>query len=120
MPLLQGLRGGLTWRCAAPFPTATSIISPICHACGACYVDCQFSPPHEFDVNVPQTLAIARAESYAAYAWPRAFAGLFARNGVVINLIAALSVAAFIFGFAAVHDRQVLFGIHTGAARSTD
>jgi citrate/tricarballylate utilization protein len=89
-------------------------LANLCHACGACYVDCQFSPPHEFDVNVPKTLAIARAESYAAYAWPRAFAGVFARNGIVISLVAALSVAAFIFGFAAVHDRQVLFGVHTG------
>jgi citrate/tricarballylate utilization protein len=89
-------------------------LANLCHACGACYVDCQFSPPHEFDVNVPKTLAIARAESYAAYAWPRVFAGVFARNGLVISLVAALSVAAFIFGFAAVHDRQVLFGVHTG------
>ncbi len=86
----------------------------LCHGCGACYTDCQFSPPHEFNVNVPRTLAIARADSYAAYAWPRAFSGLFARNGLSISIIAALSVAAFIFGFAAFHDRQVLFGIHTG------
>src|SRR5229473_866047 len=86
----------------------------LCHACGACYTDCQFSPPHEFNVNVPQTLAIARADSYAAYAWPRGFSGVFARNGLAISIIAALSVAAFIFGFAAFNDRQVLFGIHTG------
>ncbi len=33
-----------------------------------------------------KTLAIARAESYAAYAWPRAFSGLFARNGLAISL----------------------------------
>jgi len=89
-------------------------LANLCHGCGACYSDCQFSPPHEFDVNVPQTLAIARAESYAAYAWPRAFAGLFARNGLVISVIAAASVAAFIFGFAAVNDRAVLYGVHTG------
>ena len=89
-------------------------LANLCHGCGACYTDCQFSPPHEFNVNVPQTLAIARNDSYAAYAWPRAFAGAFARNGLVISLIAALSVAAFIFGFAAFHDRQVLFGVHTG------
>ena len=89
-------------------------LANLCHACGACYVDCQFSPPHEFNVNVPKTLAIARTDSYAAYAWPRAFAGVFARNGLAISIIAALSVAAFIFGFAAVHDHQVLFGIHTG------
>jgi citrate/tricarballylate utilization protein len=86
----------------------------LCHGCGACYTDCQFSPPHEFNVNVPQTLAIARADSYAAYAWPRAFAGIFARNGLVISLISAFSVAAFIFGFAAWHDSKVLFGIHAG------
>src|SRR5205807_5523102 len=64
--------------------------------------------------NVPQTLAVARAESYAAYVRPRAFAGTFARNGLVISLVAALSVAAFILGFAAFNDRQILFGVHTG------
>jgi citrate/tricarballylate utilization protein len=89
-------------------------LANLCHACGACYVDCQFSPPHEFNVNVPKTLAIARAESYAAYAWPRALSGLFARNGLVISVIAALSVAAFIFGFAAWNDRSLLYGAHTG------
>jgi citrate/tricarballylate utilization protein len=86
----------------------------LCHACGACYTDCQFSPPHEYNVNVPKTLAIARADSWAAYAWPRAASGLFANNGLAIAIIAALSVAAFIFGFAAFNDHQVLTGIHTG------
>jgi citrate/tricarballylate utilization protein len=86
----------------------------LCHACGACYTDCQFSPPHEFNVNVPKTLAAARAESWAAYAWPRALSGLFVRNGLAISLIAAISVAAFIFGFAALTDPGVLTGIHTG------
>jgi citrate/tricarballylate utilization protein len=89
-------------------------LANLCHSCGACYTDCQFSPPHEYNVNVPQNLAIARAESYAAYAWPRAFSGLFKRNGLVISVIAAVSVAAFIFGFAAFNDPQVLYGIHTG------
>ena len=32
-------------------------LANLCHACGACYTDCQFSPPHEYNVNVPQTLA---------------------------------------------------------------
>ncbi len=88
-------------------------LANLCHACGACYVDCQFSPPHEFDVNVPRTFAIARAESYAAYVWPRALSGVFTRNGLVISMVAALSIAAFIFGFAAFNDRHVLFGVHT-------
>ena len=89
-------------------------LANLCHGCGACYTDCQFSPPHQFNVNVPKTLAVARAESYAAYAWPRAFAGAFARNGLIISLIAALSMAVFILGFAAFNDRQILLGVQTG------
>lgn len=89
-------------------------LANLCHSCGACYVDCQFSPPHEFNVNVPRTLAIARAESYAAYAWPQALSGLFARNGLFLSIVTALSVAAFILGFAAVNDPDVLYGKHSG------
>jgi citrate/tricarballylate utilization protein len=89
-------------------------LANLCHSCGACYVDCQFSPPHEFDVNVPRVLAQVRAESYAAYTWPRALAPMFARNGLIVSLVAALCVAAFILGFAAWHDSRVLFGTHVG------
>ncbi len=89
-------------------------LANLCHACGACYVDCQFSPPHEFNVNVPRVLAEVRANSYAAYAWPGFLAPLFARNGVVVTWTAALSVAAFIAGFIGWHDPRVLFGVHQG------
>jgi citrate/tricarballylate utilization protein len=89
-------------------------LANLCHGCGACYYDCQFAPPHEFDVNLPKSLAQVRADSYRTYAWPRAFSGLFARNGLWIGLIAALSVAAFILGFVAYRDPAVVFGVHTG------
>ncbi len=89
-------------------------LANLCHACGACYVDCQFAPPHEFDVNVPRTLAVVRAHSYQAYAWPRALAPLLARNGLAVSLILALSVAVFLALFIGWHDPAVLFAIHTG------
>src|SRR4051794_3814150 len=89
-------------------------IANLCHGCGACYYDCQFSPPHEFNVNVPKNLAQVRAESYHAYVWPRALAGTFERNGLWIGIVAALSVAAFVLGFIAYHDRSILFGVHSG------
>ena len=89
-------------------------LANLCHSCGACYVDCQFSPPHEFDVNVPRVLAELRGDSYAAYTWPRAFAPIFARNGLAISVMASLSVAAFILAFTAWHDAAVIFGTHTG------
>ncbi len=84
-------------------------LANLCHGCGACYFDCQFSPPHEFNVNVPRVLAEARADSYAAYTWPRALAPMFAKNGVAIAIVAAVCVAAFVLGFVGWQDRSVLF-----------
>lgn len=89
-------------------------LANLCHNCGACYYDCQFSPPHEFKVHVPATLAEVRTQSYAHYAWPRAFAGVFARNGLFIAVVLALAVTVFIAGFVAWTDPAVLFGVHTG------
>ncbi len=89
-------------------------LANLCHGCGACYVDCQFTDPHDFNVNVPRVLGEVRAESYAAYAWPPQLRPLFERNGLAVALIASLSVAAFILGFVGIHDRSVLFGSHSG------
>ena len=89
-------------------------LANLCHGCGACYYDCQFSPPHDFNVNVPKVLAEVRADSYATYAWPPACAGLFQRNGLAVSVIAALSVAAFIGGFMAFNNPTVMFGVQTG------
>lgn len=90
-------------------------LANLCHGCGACYIDCQFSPPHQFDVNVPKALAKVRAESYAAYAWPSAFSVLFARNGLAIAIIAVISVSVFILGFVGAHNPQALFQPRSGA-----
>lgn len=89
-------------------------LANLCHGCGACYVDCQFSPPHEFNVNVPQTLAEVRAQSYRAYAWPAALRPVFDRNGLAISVLAALAVTAFVTGFIGWNDARVLFAAHTG------
>ena len=89
-------------------------LANLCHQCGACYVDCQYSPPHEFNVNVPATLARVRHDSYAQYAWPQFLRGVFERNGLAVTLITALSIAAFIAGFVWWRDPDVLFGRHGG------
>lgn len=89
-------------------------LANLCHGCGACLPDCQFSPPHEFNVNVPQTLARLRGDTYQAYAWPRAFSGLFEHNGLAIASIAAVSVFLFIAGFAAWNDSALLFSADGG------
>ncbi len=86
----------------------------LCHACGACYADCQFSPPHDFDVNIPKTMAALRAETYSTYAWPRMLSGLFEKNGLAISIITALSVAGFILGFIYFNNPDLLWAVHTG------
>lgn len=89
-------------------------LANLCHGCGACYADCQFSPPHEFEVNVPMTLATLRKESYESYAWPPFMASAFRKNGLVIAVATALCVSLFMTGFAAWHDPETLFGTHVG------
>ena len=89
-------------------------LANLCHQCGACYSDCQYSPPHQFDVNVPRALALVRNDSYAAYVWPGFLAGAFARNGLVVALLAALSLAGFIIGFVLFADPAALFSAQAG------
>ncbi|HSG94210.1 MAG TPA: tricarballylate utilization 4Fe-4S protein TcuB, partial [Afifellaceae bacterium] len=68
----------------------------------------------EFAVNVPVALAGLRAETYRHYAWPGAFSGLFEKNGAKVAIAAALAVAAFLTGFIAFVEPQVLYAGHTG------
>ena len=89
-------------------------LANLCHGCGACYYDCQYTPPHEFAVNVPVALAELRTESYRHYAWPGAFSALFEKNGAKVALATVLALAAFLIGFGALIDPQVLFAGHDG------
>ncbi|HXX25053.1 MAG TPA: tricarballylate utilization 4Fe-4S protein TcuB [Pseudolabrys sp.] len=89
-------------------------IANLCHQCGACFPDCQYSPPHQFDVNIPTALAKLRNDSYAVYVWPRALSGVFARNGVLVALQCAASVAVFIIGFVAFANPAALWSRNAG------
>lgn len=83
-------------------------LANLCHNCGACLHACQYAPPHEFAVNVPQALAQVRGQTYAEYAWPPAFGALYRRNGVILALALALGVAGFLA--LAVATRSALWG----------
>ncbi|MBG9390674.1 tricarballylate utilization 4Fe-4S protein TcuB [Caenimonas aquaedulcis] len=71
-------------------------LANLCHNCGACLHACQYAPPHEFAVNIPQAMAQVRSDTYAQYAWPRAFGALYRRNGLVFALATALGLALFL------------------------
>ncbi|MDQ2081321.1 tricarballylate utilization 4Fe-4S protein TcuB [Xanthobacteraceae bacterium Astr-EGSB] len=68
-------------------------LANLCHACGECYFACQFAPPHEFAVNIPQVLAQVRTETYRDFAWPAVIAAAFNRNAVGTALTLALCIA---------------------------
>ena len=70
-------------------------LANLCHNCGACLHACQYAPPHEFAVNVPQAMAAVRGQTYADYAWPPALGKLYQKNGLTLSL--ALVAGLFIF-----------------------
>lgn len=68
----------------------------LCHSCGACLHACQYAPPHEFAINVPQAMAQVRGQTYADYAWPAPLGKLYQRNGLTLSLALAAGLALFI------------------------
>jgi citrate/tricarballylate utilization protein len=71
-------------------------LANLCHNCGACLHACQYAPPHEFAVNVPQAMAKVRVQTYADYAWPAALGVLYQRNGLTLTLALAAGLALFL------------------------
>ena len=79
------------------FPQAdVHFLANLCHNCGACLHACQYAPPHEFAVNVPQALARVRGRTYAEYAWPAAAGALYRRNGLTLSLALVAGIALFL------------------------
>ncbi|NML18256.1 tricarballylate utilization 4Fe-4S protein TcuB [Azohydromonas caseinilytica] len=71
-------------------------LANLCHNCGACLHACQYAPPHEFAINVPQAMAKVRGQTYADYAWPPALGALYKRNGLTLGLALVLAFSAFL------------------------
>ncbi|RAU36460.1 tricarballylate utilization 4Fe-4S protein TcuB [Pseudomonas sp. RIT411] len=71
-------------------------LANLCHNCGACLHACQYAPPHEFAVNIPQAMAKVRGQTYAHYAWPAAFGRLYQRNGLTLASATAGGLALFL------------------------
>ena len=71
-------------------------LANLCHNCGACLHACQYAPPHEFGINIPQAMAQVRAKTYKDYAWPLSLGRLYERNGLVVALALTLGLALFL------------------------
>ena len=71
-------------------------LANLCHNCGACLHACQYAPPHEFAVNVPQAMAQVRLETYTDFAWPAALGSLYKKNGLTLSLATAFGLVLFL------------------------
>lgn len=71
-------------------------LANLCHNCGACLHACQYAPPHEFAVNVPQAMAKVRMDTYSDFAFPASFGKLYRNNGLTLALALGGGLAAFL------------------------
>lgn len=71
-------------------------LANLCHNCGACLHACQYAPPHEFAVNIPQAMAKVRGQTYSDFAWPSSLGTLYRNNGLTVALALAAGLALFL------------------------
>ena len=71
-------------------------LANLCHNCGACLHACQYAPPHEFAVNIPQAMAKVRGQTYSDFAWPSNLGALYRNNGLTVALALAAGLALFL------------------------
>lgn len=75
------------------FPDADVVqLANLCHGCRDCYHACQYAPPHEFAINVPQAMAEVRFDSYRTTALAPGFA--FTHPMLFAALLLVMSTAA--------------------------
>ena len=73
-----------------------SYLANLCHGCGACLSHCQYAPPHEFNVNLPATMAEARHASLNRYAG----VSQGPIGALTITVLTSLLLATGMFGYA--------------------
>ena len=72
-------------------------LANLCHNCGECLYACQYAPPHEFGINVPQTLAEIRLRSYEQYCWPAFLGAAFRHNGIATAVLLTVAFSALLY-----------------------
>ena len=89
-------------------------LSNLCFDCRACYYACQFAPPHQFAVNIPEIFSQIRVETYQDYSWPRSLARMVKSSAKASVIITAVCVVAVVLLVLLAQGPAVLFGTHVG------
>ena len=89
-------------------------LANLCFDCRDCYYACQYAPPHEFAVNVPQLMSELRADTYREFTWPALLAGVFKHSILAAGVITAASMTIILGLVLAFQGAPVLFAVHLG------
>lgn len=89
-------------------------LAHLCHNCRDCYYACQYTPPHEFALNIPKSLAEFRLDTYRNFCWPRSLSGLFSNNGFSVILISLISVFLINLLVFLIKGPVLIFSVYTG------
>ena len=92
--------------------TDLGYLANLCHGCRGCYYACQYAPPHEFGINLPQQFAELRQETYADHAWPPVLGKAFHKNGVVVSILTAAVLALVLILVMVLQSPEKLFAAH--------
>jgi citrate/tricarballylate utilization protein len=90
-------------------------LANLCHNCRGCYYSCQYAPPHAFDLNVPQALGELRQDTYREFSWPAPMKSVFQKNGTVVSMVTAASIAAVLLMALFMSGIEGIFTTHSGA-----
>ncbi len=93
-------------------------LANLCHNCRGCYYACQYTAPHEFDLNLPGVLAEIRRESWEDYVWPQPLARRFHSHGGAIALVLVAGIALLFWAMQALGpaDGQGFYAVLSHAA----
>ncbi|NVK30161.1 MAG: tricarballylate utilization 4Fe-4S protein TcuB [Gammaproteobacteria bacterium] len=62
----------------------------LCHNCRSCYYACQYTAPHEFNLNLPLALDTLRQHTWREYAYPSGLSEYYRRHAVAVTIVSSV------------------------------
>ena len=81
-------------------------LANLCHNCRGCWYACQYTPPHDFALNLPAALAEVRIDSWQRHIRPARLSRLFQTHGTAIAGLTVLALSAVFWALAALRPED--------------